>query len=207
VAIVGLVALFAVSAIAASAETTHEFYVNGKALTGTETALASLKTTGTSEMFGTAAGINIVIVCTTGTGEITFEKEGHNKGKMEYTSCIVKEESTGKEMSKCKVVTPIVARVKGHLEEPVSTMFDNLEGESSATIAALTIEGGECTVRVTNAAITGKQRCEVPEATTEKETHAIVCKTSGSSLEFDGSPAKVSSPINATLTGKTFSAK
>jgi hypothetical protein len=207
VLLVGLLAVFAVNAVASASASAHTFVVCKE--TGTETyetnacankvtggkfSFAEL-TTGTEKAEGTSGmskleselgGKRVIIECATGEFAGELEKEGKSKAAtITYKTCKlfqvvkrVKSEVTG-----CTVPNIRTAALKDLLITGKGIgPEDEFEPESGTTFVKVKLEGASCAL-ASEETFTGKLICQLPEATAGKVRHELVC-SSGDEFKF-----------------------
>jgi hypothetical protein len=179
--LLGLLAVFAASAIASSVASAHAYKVEGTEITKTFEVEGKDKG---ALLESKIAGLTIAIKCEKSTFKGTIEVGGKSTGTIEFTECKVYEVNSKSEkvlLSACKVAEPVTAKVKDELtEKPVGERFTPASGTEFTKIE---IKGETCTVKG-SFEVTGEQTCKLPGGETEAEQHTIECIKSGSNLKL-----------------------
>lgn len=199
--LLAILAVFAVSAGVSASASAHEFFVEGKAVTGTER-FEFTSTSGTSTLEAESLAI---IECKKDTDKGFLEAKGATIVTIKYTECKVfgpKKEAE----PLCKVTEPIEVIAADHLTIFEYKLGDLFEPETSAIFATIEITGAECLLKG-KYEVTGKQQCKLPEAETEKVTHEVVCEPPGSELHLRTAPSKFTSTDTVEVAGKKWSAR
>jgi hypothetical protein len=158
-------------------------------------------TSGVSKLEGTLAGDRAIIECKKDkiTGEI--EKEGKSKA-----SVITYEECSLAIVVKHVREAETTCKVPNIKTEPLKDLLitgkgigpeEEFEPESGTTFATVVVEG--CALE-SREKVTGKQICQLPEATVEKAEHELDCSPTGGSLDFAGKPASYYGNATVKLT-------
>ncbi len=202
-----LLALGAVTSTAASAsgcaaegEKTYGICAAG-AEVGTETLNF---TSGASKLKSKVLNKAVTIECKKDKGsvEVTGDPGKFSNGKIEFTECKL----TG--ITGCGVKEPIVAKFGGKPTEAPARIEANFEQEGETPFTEILLTGGVCEGIKLN--VTGSQKCEADktnaEAETEKASHSIICKPTGSNLKLGSEKAEFTSTETTTLSkGGNFS--
>ena len=221
--LLAMVAVFALGAVAAASASAHEFIVpchkvlamnvpesqweNAECTKklvggGFDTRLLESEIEPAENTSGpsTLEGVGLVAIkCEKDVSKDTLESRGDTTGNVKFTECKVVGAAT------CKVKEPIEFTFNDELTvfkgEP-GEIFEPVEGK---LFVAITITG--CSVEG-KYEVTGKQQCELPEATVAKAEHEVVCTPAGSELKLKTAEAKFTSTEKVKLTsGKNWSAK
>jgi len=160
---------------------------------------------GPSKLEGTLAGLRTIIECTEDTikGELGAAGKTKNvtityeKCKLFTVSKYIKTELPKCEVPNIKTETLNDSLIMGKGVGPE----DEFEPASGTTFAKIAIKGKECSLGESSEAVTGKQICQLPEATVGKVEHEVVCSPSGGSLLFGGKPASYYGTANIKLGG------
>lgn len=154
-------------------------------------------TSGLSRLAGKPFGVTTVIECKKDRATGTLEAGGASKGEVTFTGCTVN--AGGEALKECKVKEPIefkftdqlIINSKGEIEDEFKAT------KAEETFVEITIEQVEgqptCKLAVSNAKIKGHQTCEAPHGQEPLVTHELVCKPTGSVLEFGGKSAEFTS--------------
>jgi hypothetical protein len=189
---ISLLTAVTLSGVAAATASASEFFVEGAPV---KAAVATEGSSGVSKLEAT----EIAIECKKDTLTGQLEESGKSKAEIKLQECVVKSPAN------CTVKEPIELKTAGSLVgEPVK---DELKPSEGTTLAEITITGEKCTIAGKDK-LTGTQVCELPKGEEEVAEHEIVCKTTGSKLEFIGKPATFENTEKVkTAGGKKWSAR
>ncbi len=198
--ILSTLAVTAVSAAmaAAASAANHEYFIEGTAITASETVSGS---SGTSKLVAPSL---LTIECTADTFTGTIEPKGLSTATVKFTGCSVVGAST------CKVKEPIEFTVNDKLTVFKFEPGDIFEPAAGKAFVTITITG--CATLEGTYTAEGKQQCELPAAETNQLEHEFVCKPEGSELHLKTKPAEFTSKeekvkLTGTNAGKKWSAK
>lgn len=226
VLLVSLLAVFAVGAVAAGSASAHAYFVCKEAgtekytehecktksetgkwswteVTGTET-FETKSESGPTTLEGKLAGVRVIIECKKDEDTGIIAKEGKSSDEViTYKECslaqVVKHKREA--LASCKVGTEgtiKTAALKNTLINGKGIGPEiEFEPESGTTFAEIAVTG--CSLESTNK-VTGKQICQLPEATVGKVKHEVVCSPTGGELKFGGEPASYYGTETVSLT-------
>jgi hypothetical protein len=213
--LVSMLAVFAVSAVAAGSASAHAYivckeagtekYTEHECKTKSETGKWSWAEVAGAETFETTSesgptlfesklsGVRIIIECKKDEDTGIIEKEGKSKKEIiTYKECTIAQVVKHKKeiLASCKVGTEGTIKTVA-LKNTLITGKGigpevEFEPESGTTFAEIVITG--CSLESTTK-VTGKQICQLPEATVGKVKHEVVCSPSGGELKFGAEPA------------------
>jgi hypothetical protein len=214
----GLLAVFAVSAIASASASAHGFWRCKEVAAGTgkyenhecikeggnknwerkalgvgETEGVS-GTSGVSKLESKILGKNITIECKKDTFTGTLEEGGKSRGEVKFKECKV----VG--LAGCEVKEPIEFKFKDLLVGPEPGVEDEFKGEEAEEVF-VTIEIKICAIKG-KYKVKGTQICKLPEAETWKIIHKIECTPAGSKLKLGENEAKFTSTEEVETTTK-----
>ena len=146
-------------------------------------------TSGVSKLEGTLAGLRTIIECK--KDEITGELESGGRTKnvvITYKECKLFTVSKYiKTLTSCTVPNISTSKLNDFLVMGKGVgPEDEFEPAEGTTFATVTVEG--CSLE-SKEKVTGKQICQLPEATVGLVEHELECSPSGGSLLFGGKPA------------------
>jgi hypothetical protein len=198
------VAVFAFSAVAAAAAQADQYFVNGSALTSSES--FSVTASGTFVLHAKPLGTNTTITCSSVTASGSLEAAGASSSSLKFSSCVVSE------VKNCTVAEPINTSVNDKLIGGEGAIEDEFvpPGGETGTFTEITLNNGAkaCSVKGTYK-VTGTQKCSLSSAETEAVEHELSCAVSGSNLTLGGRAATFEStgvPIKLT-SGNHYSAQ
>jgi hypothetical protein len=229
--LLSLLAVFAISAVAAASASAHEFLVCQEA--GTEkytehlcsaksetgkwsfAAIAAGKsfevegTSGVSKLEGTVAAQKVSIECSADVAKVTLEPAGATKGTITFSGCKISSVTKGK-----KTLLKCVVNSVGEAAEKIKFPFLDLlvtgkgggpEDEFKPAVAGeplVTIEtSGAECALVAKTAVKGTTICQLPEAEVGLVEHEIECSPSGSSLTLGTAAAGFFSSVKVKIVG------
>lgn len=231
VILLSLLAVFAITAVASSSASAHEFLVCQEA--GTEkytehlcsaksetgkwsfAAIAAGKsfevegTSGVSKLEGTIGGQKVIIECSTDVTKVTLEPAGATKGTITFSGCKIFSVTKGKKtLLKCVVnsVAEAAEKIKlTFLDVLVTGKGGGPEDEFKPAVAEkpfVEIEtSGAECALVAKTAVTGTTICQLPEAEVGLVEHEIACSPSGSSLKLGATAAGFFSAAKVKIVG------
>jgi hypothetical protein len=184
-ALLGVVAMFVVSGIATASASAKQCgsgekwvfcYSTSEEEIGTPVQEVS-GTGGEAVLQGTVSGVSAEAKCSHSGGAGVLELLGATKGTIKFLECEVVKPAG------CKLSGPtLTANVLDQLTAHPAAVADLFTGSGTEEgFATVTLENSGCTLAGTYV-IHGKQKCELPEATSAKVDHTLECKKSGSSL-------------------------
>jgi hypothetical protein len=189
--LLGLLAAFAVSAVASSsASAAHNFKVEGKTVgAGEKVEVQGISKSG--EFESTLGGLKVIVTCQEDDAPpATNAIEGAGVSKFEVkfkNGCLLWEVNGGKKavITSCKVTETTVAKGEDKLVGNEGNPEDEFKGEPFGN---LELEGGGCAL-AKKTEIKGSTKCALPEANVEAVEHEIICTGAGSSLKLGSEPA------------------
>jgi hypothetical protein len=179
-----LLATFALGAVVsatASANASHEWFINGAKITGTETvSIAGNQIPGNNQLEGVVASTSVHIVCQevlTASGANYLEKEGKLKMKLEYKACTVYSIAGGviENQPKCRVLN-MTAEGSGELIE--AGQF-KLEGKPFVIVRIENAEGVTCLIKG-EYKVEPSLTCSLPHYAVQGYVAVIECNPEGS---------------------------
>jgi hypothetical protein len=196
VAVFGLLAVLAVSALGASSA----FATNGKygGFTGTATISGS---GGEQILESVIASQKVEIKCASnsGTGELEAAN-GAGSGTLEFATCklflVNATTHVAEESTVCTVANP-VAKISSQLE--AVTTLEKLKA-SGTNFTEIKITGASCVAKGTFA-VTGEVTCSGPEGTVALVTHVLNCNSANSTLKLASEAARLTGSLSVKLTG------
>jgi hypothetical protein len=186
--LLGLVAVFAISAVAVTSASAHNFKTaSEKPITKTFSVEGK---SGASQLDSSIALEKIIIQCEKDTFTGSIETGGKNKGTIKFKECVL-ENSKKVAIAGCKVTEPIEAKVNSELTEtPVQELFTP---EAGGVFVTIEITGCEKTALNGKYEVKGFQLCKLPSAGVESVEHVIWCIKAGSSLKLGNEKASFES--------------
>jgi hypothetical protein len=202
-AILSMLAAFALSATASATAMAHEFFVNEKAIgKGEKVEVQGNQIPGVNQLEGTVAKLQVHITCQenplpAGSTDV-LEEAGKLKIKSEYKGCTVSTVSGGvvENQPKCKL-KEFAAEGSGELIES-GTM--SVKGSPLGTVHIEEVTGaGACTL-TGEFKMEGTQACTVPHSEVVVTVLTVECNPAGSKeLKLGAEPTKLTS--TASITG------
>jgi len=171
-----------------------------------EAALPFEGTSGVSKLESTLGGLRAIIECK--KDKITGELESGGRTKnvvITYEECklFTVSKYVKTEQPKCIVANITTEKLNDYLIMGKGIgPEDEFEPATGTTFAKIKITGAECSFAPAEEVVTGKQICQLPEATVGKVEHEIECSPSGGSLKFGAAavPASYYGTANVKLT-------
>jgi hypothetical protein len=188
VALLSMLAAFAVSAVAsASASATHAYLIEQTEITSSEVIEDDSYA---SQLEGKVAGLPIYIECSEDLSSGVIKPKGESTFEIKFSNCFIVENSKGKMVfeTACEVKEPIVAAGKDQLIEHSVDEFKG-EGTEEKFVENLEIKGTKCVLNG-KYVVKGSQLCATIHAEFEKVIHNLDCTPSGSKLKFAGEAAQ-----------------
>jgi hypothetical protein len=212
IVVLGLLAVFAVSAVASSSAFAHEWLVNQKAIAkGEKVEIQGNQIPGINQLEDTIAKLSVHISCqlviVPAAGNILTEGGRLEKFKTEYKACTVTTVSGGvvESQPKCKV-KEFAVEGTGELSEAGIVSLKEKEKVGLATIHIEEVTGaGACTL-AGEFKVEGSQICTLPHYAVDVDVAVLECNPAGSKeLKLGSEPAKLYSSVGLSATkGQTL---
>jgi hypothetical protein len=183
VVLLGLLAVFAVSAVASStASAAHVYLIEQTELLSSE----AIEDQGQNTKLETRIlNISVFIQCQEELSSGVIKPKGESTFKIEMKNCYLAENNNGKKvfLPGCTPVEPIIIEGTDQLiEHSVDEFKGELKGEKGV-FASIELTGEKCVLKG-KFKISGAQTCAIPEAEFEKVLHHLICTPAGSKLVF-----------------------
>jgi hypothetical protein len=198
--LLGMLAVFAVSAAASSSASAAQRYWDCQPVSGTghwsnshcttPTTNGSWETkeitetkisiqSETAELKTTIAKEKVTIWCDKDAGKGFLLSGGKSSGEIEFTQCRLLDKN-GNILGACTVSEPILVKF---VDQLVGEHEDEIKPEPGEPFVNITVGGSLCALKGTFAT-TGTQTCEIPNPMQSLEEHQLECLPAGSNLKF-----------------------
>lgn len=182
--LLSLLAVLAVSVIAAVPAYAHKFIIEGHEIGAGEKIAESGTQTGWSVTRTYLSSQTVITECGKGSSEGHYEAGGLATGTSKLSECEIN-------VSGCRVREPVETSYKEELIIWHEKLAIKSTPASGGTFGESHISGSGCPISGTYA-VRGSQISELPEIEVEKVEHEVITPAAGSALEVGGSPSTFS---------------